>query len=97
MQEKIRISENCSVGTYIFSSCEVLLNLCDKYLKDKNKTKNNEFYIAPIFQYAIEKNFRVEISKAQNVKVFGTPKELIKTFEISYDELLGENAWDLSN
>ena len=62
VREKVRISNNCSVGTYIFSSCEILVNLFEEYIKEYNP-KNKEHYIAPIYQFAIEKNMKVIISK----------------------------------
>ena len=36
VKEKERISDNCSLRTYIFSSCEELINLYEKYLNDLN-------------------------------------------------------------
>ena len=34
------------------------------------------------------------ILNAKNVKVFGTPEELISNFGVSFEELLGENSWN---
>ena len=93
VREKLRISNNCSVGTYIFSSCEILVNLFEEYIREYNP-KNKEKYIAPIYQFAIEKNMKVIISKANSVKIFGTPDELVKSFNVSFQELIGENGFD---
>ncbi len=93
VQEKKRISKNCSVGTYVFYSCEDLLLISEKYLKNSNN-KFSEFYIAPIYQYAIDNSKEVIITEAQKVKLFGTPKELLSSFKISLYELLGENCWN---
>ena len=93
VKEKKRISDNCSVGTYIFSSCKDLLNLSKDYFK-KNLNKTEEYYIAPIFQYAIDNNLGVKIVNAEHVKVYGTPNELLSTFKISFEQLLGENGWN---
>ncbi len=93
VREKVRISNNCSVGTYIFSSSEILVNLFEDYIKEYNP-KNKEQYIAPIYQFAIEKNMKVIISKANEVKIFGTPDELVKSFNVNMQELIGENGFD---
>ena len=92
VREKVRISNNCSVGSYIFLSTEKLLKLTKKYFDINKLNKNSEYYIAPIFQYAIEKEMNVKIIQVDNVKVFGTPSELINDFQISFEELLGENS-----
>ncbi len=93
VKEKVRISDNCSVGTYIFSSTEKLISLFEDYFEKNISDSISEFYISPIYQYAIEKNLKVKITSAKEVRVFGTPKELLKTFGISFEELLGENSW----
>ena len=36
----------------------------------------------------------VKISNAKSVKTFGTPQELLNSFNINFNELLGENGWD---
>lgn len=92
VREKERISDNCSVGTYIFSSARRLVNITDEYLKENNN-ELKEYFIAPIFQYAIQKKLIVKISKTKYVKIFGTPQELLNSFGISFNELLGENSW----
>ncbi len=91
--EKKRISDNCSVGTYIFSSTENFVKLSEEYLKI-NKDYYEEFFIAPIYQLAIEKNKSVRIILVDCVKNFGNPRELINTFKVTFEKLLGENAWD---
>ena len=93
VKEKERISNNCSVGTYVFSSCEDLLLLSEQYLRSTNNNFS-EFYIAPIYQYAIENSKSVIILAAQKVKLFGTLQELLRSFNINLYELLGENSWN---
>ena len=94
VREKNKISDNCSVGTYIFSSCKDFIELVEEYLSSFLLKNESEFYIAPFYQYAIERKKKVKILNVNNVKVFGTVKELLSSFKISFDELLGENAWD---
>ncbi len=92
VREKVKISNNCSVGTYIFKSAEELMTLCDGYFLE-TKINDSEIFIAPIYQYAIEQKRKVKITYAKKVKLFGTPGELLKTFQISNYELMGENGW----
>lgn len=94
VREKERISDNCSVGTYIFSSTKLLKLIYQQFLKSKSKNSLKEYFIAPIYQYAIEKKLKVKLMDAKLTKVFGTPQELTKSFGIGFNELLGENAWD---
>tara|TARA_Y100000589_G_scaffold309467_1_gene327026 strand:+ start:719 stop:1471 length:753 start_codon:yes stop_codon:yes gene_type:complete len=93
VKEKERISSNCSVGTYIFNDAELLYKLAKEYIKlNKN---NSEFYIAPFYQFAIDNNYDVKICEAYDVKVYGTPTELLKTFKINRDDFLIENKLEL--
>lgn len=88
--EKIRISSNCSVGTYIFKDANLFFKMAQSYIKDADS--NNEYYIAPFYQYAIDNNLQVKICRASEVKVYGTPAELFRTFKINKAELLLENS-----
>ena len=94
VREKIRISDKCSLGTYVFSSCKQLMDLLNEYLGSSLDKQMKELYIAPIYQYAIEKKLKVKILEAKDIKVFGTPDELISNFDISFDALLEENGLD---
>ena len=77
---------------FFFSSAEKFISLVQEYLNISVNLK--EYFIAPFYQYAIEKKFKVGISNAKNVKVFGTPEELIANFGVTFEELLGENSWN---
>lgn len=90
--EKKRISDHCSVGTYVFSSTEVLSSYSSIYCEEK--PAHSEFYIAPIYQYAIDQGDRVKICSAETTRLFGTPAELLATFNLTHYQLLSENAWD---
>jgi capsule biosynthesis phosphatase len=91
--EKVRISKRCSVGTYGFSSAEKLLAFANDYFESR-PTDFGEYYIAPIYQYAIDKGEKVRICPAETTRLFGTPEELLSTFQLSRFKLLSENAWD---
>lgn len=92
VKEKVKISDNCSVGTYIFSSAENFLVLSNEYLNLIDIRKEKELYIAPLYQYALEKNNKVIMLNARNVKVYGTLDELLTSFSLSKHELIGENG-----
>ena len=93
VREKYRISDNCSIGTYAFKSCKEFLKISSYYLKNVNQ-ELSENYIAPIFQYALDNKKKVYKIDSKNIQLFGTLNELLENFKISYEELLGENAWD---
>ncbi len=78
VREKQRISDNCTLGAYYFSSAKLYKKLCEEYYADGSKMEKNEKYIAPLYNYMIEKGMRVTISivDAEKVHVLGTPEEL---------------------
>ena len=94
VKEKKRISDNCSVGTYVFNSAEMFNSLIDKYLDYKKCRKDEELYIAPLYDFAIKNSLKVLGKICENVKVFGNPSELLETFKISHFELLSENDFN---
>ena len=65
------------------------------FIKQQPKINNSEFYIAPFYQFAIDNNYDVKICEAYDVKVYGTPTELLKTFKINRDDFLIENKLEL--
>ena len=77
VREKNRISDNCTLGAYYFSSAALYKELYESYY-EKNELEKNEKYIAPIYNYLIEKNKPVTISIIDKNKVhaLGTPAEL---------------------
>jgi len=89
VSEKIRISNNCSVGTYYFKDASLMLNVLDMYLE--NIQPSTELYIAPFYNYCIKQSLPVKIINARNVKVFGTLAEIIDSFGISSASLRAEN------
>ena len=71
--EKKRISPNCSIGLYYFSSFRIYENLYQIY-----KTNNTEKYIMPMYQYMLEHERPIYITSIPEDKVhcLGTPDEL---------------------
>lgn len=77
-REKKRISDNCTLGAYYFSSAGLYRRLYEEYYSDGGRLEKNERYIAPLYNLMIEKGMKVTISivPAEKVHVLGTPDEL---------------------
>lgn len=78
IKEKQRISDNCTLGAYYFKSCGLYEDLyAEFYVKAENMVKG-EKYIAPLYNYLLEKGGEIYISDIapQKVHVLGTPEEL---------------------
>lgn len=78
VREKVRISDNCTLGAYYFSSAALYMQMYEEYYSNGDKLEKNEKYIAPLYNYMIEKGMLVTISivDAKKVHVLGTPEEL---------------------
>lgn len=78
VREKERISDNCTLGAYYFSSAKLYKEMYEEYYADSSKMEKNEKYIAPLYNYMIEKGMKITISIVENSKVhvLGTPEEL---------------------
>lgn len=78
VREKVRISDNCTLGAYYFSSAKLYKDLYEEYYNDDSKLEKNEKYIAPLYNYMIKKCMPVTISivDEKKVHVLGTPEEL---------------------
>ena len=94
VKEKERISNNCSVGTYIFKDAQQFNDLANQYLKEYKNNLLKEFFIAPLYDYAILKNLKIYPIKCKYVKIYGTCFELLDTFDISFYQLLSENDFN---
>jgi dTDP-glucose pyrophosphorylase len=79
--EKIRISDNCSVGLYYFSSLSVFKNSINLYYKNPENTFSDltEWYIAPLYNILIANGSKTYMYKlpTESVIVLGTPEDLI--------------------
>lgn len=78
IKEKQRISDNCTLGAYYFKSCGLYEDLyAEFYAKAENLVKG-EKYVAPLYNYLLEKGGDIYISDIapQKVHVLGTPEEL---------------------
>ncbi len=83
VREKQRISDNCTLGAYYFKSAKLYKRLYEEYYADGSKMEKNEKYIAPLYNYMIEKGMKVTISivDTEKVHVLGTPEELVAFLE----------------
>lgn len=82
VREKQRISEYCTLGLYYFKSCKLYEKMYNEYYADETHMEKNEKYIAPLYNYMIDKGMIVRISdiSKDKVHVLGTPEE-VKMFE----------------
>lgn len=78
VKEKVRISNNCTLGAYYFSSARMYKELYEEYYADNSRMEKNEKYIAPLYNFMIRKDMPVTISlvDVEKVHVLGTPEEL---------------------
>lgn len=79
VREKKRISNNCTLGAYYFSSAKLFKDLYEGYYLDCDRKIGQERYIAPLYNYMITKGMEVDISIVDKTKVhvLGTPEELL--------------------
>ena len=78
VREKKRISEHCSLGAYYFKSSGLYEKLYRECYSSNKNLEKNEKYIAPLYNYLIERDGEVYISDIdpETVHVLGTPEEL---------------------
>ena len=78
VREKQRISDNCTLGAYYFSTCGLYEQLYKEYYKSNSNLEAGEKYVAPLYNYMISKGMDVRICLVdpKKVHVLGTPEEL---------------------
>ena len=78
VREKQRISDNCTLGAYYFSSCALYEKLYNEYYSKAEHLEKGEKYVAPLYNHMIGQGMAVYISlvPAPCVHVLGTPAEL---------------------
>lgn len=78
VREKERISNNCTLGAYYFSSSRLYKELYEEFYADDRRMEKSEKYIAPLYNLMISKGMLVTISiiDKRKVHVLGTPEEL---------------------
>ena len=73
--EKKVISKNATVGVYYWKKGSDYVNYANKMIK-KNKRVNNEFYVCPVFNEAINDGKKIAISRVEKMHGLGTPEDL---------------------
>lgn len=78
VREKQRISDNCTIGAYYFSTCSLYERIYHEYYSDPAGMEKGEKYIAPMYNHMISKGMQVRICliDPSDVHVLGTPEEL---------------------
>ena len=78
LDEKVRISDNCTLGAYYFKTCGLYEQLYNEYYTSDEKLEKGEKYVAPLYNYLIGKggDVRISIVDYDKVHVLGTPEEL---------------------
>ena len=78
VREKVRISDNCTLGAYYFSSARLYKQIYEEYYTGDRKMDRSEKYIAPLYNFMIQKGLSVTTSivESNKVHVLGTPEEL---------------------
>jgi len=87
VREKIRISDNASIGLYWFSSAALYVEAYQKYYSRTGNEVKGERYIAPLYNQLINDGLMVKISKipSKSVHVLGTPEELNQFIKSDYN------------
>jgi len=78
VKEKIRISDNASIGAYYFKNAKEYLDIFDEFYIQNDNLVKGEMYIAPMYNKLIEKNKLVTVLDvpSDEVHVLGTPEEV---------------------
>jgi hypothetical protein len=83
IREKEVISEHATVGIYYFHhGRDFVENAIDMFVR--NERVNNEFYVAPVYNYSIGKGGKFGIYSIDKTQMHGTgtPEDLDKYIEI---------------
>ena len=73
--EKKVISENATVGIYYWSKGSDYVKYADQMIEE-NFRVNNEFYTAPVFNFAIRDKKKIRIKEVHEMWGIGTPEDL---------------------
>lgn len=78
VREKTRISDNCTIGAYYFSSAALYRDIYQAFYGQGNHLESGERYVAPLYNYMIERGKEVYIQDIPStcVHVLGTPEEV---------------------
>jgi len=75
--EKVQISRNANIGAYYFSKGRDFVWAAEEMIEENDRT-NNEFYIAPVYNYLIRRGKAIRLCRPKFVHGLGTPKDVDK-------------------
>lgn len=75
VQEKNAISQSATAGVYYFSSGKLFVQSAEEMIA-KNDRVNNEFYVAPVYNYAIKSGNKILNYPIVGMYGTGTPEDL---------------------
>ena len=73
--EKNPISDNATVGFYYWKKGSDFIKYAEQMI-EKNIRVNNEFYVCPVFNEAIEDELEIKTFEVDNMWGIGTPEDL---------------------
>ena len=73
--EKREISNYATAGYYYWSKGSDFVKYAEEMILS-NDTTNNEFYVAPVYNYAIKDGKKIGISMVDNIYQLGSPEDL---------------------
>jgi len=73
--EKKVISDNATVGVYFWKNGSDYVKYAEQMI-DKNIRVNNEFYVCPVFNEAIQDGKKIRVKEIQEMWGIGTPEDL---------------------
>lgn len=80
--EKRRISQYANIGAYYFQSFGDFTWALDR-AREEQRTVNDEYYVAPLYNELIDRGDRILASKCETVWSLGTP-DAVETFETNF-------------
>ena len=73
--EKKQISNDATAGYYYWSRGSDFVKYAEQMIEADDRL-NNEFYVAPVYNYAIKDGKRIVITQVDKVYQMGTPEDL---------------------
>lgn len=92
--EKVQISRNASNGFYYFSKGRDFVWAAEEMI-DENDRTNDEFYVAPVYNYLIRRGKLIKLSRPRFVHNFGVPQDLEKFLVFLRQNQVDHNFTDL--
>lgn len=93
--EKKAISNNANIGVYYFKKGSSFVKAAEKMI-EKNDRVNNEFYIAPVYNYLIGNGDKILLSRPKFVYGLGTPEDVEIFIDLLKSKKIEHNFKDLS-